>query len=325
MFKNLTTVLKLNKGIEMNDKNNANFIKLNFLKQSGLFMAISTLVVLASIGIIAAKGFFYGIDFSGGTEIQVQFNQNIDTSKVRSFMSEKGYAKASVQNFGDANEFLIRMGTVKGKDEKETNYILNTMIKKVRTGLESNFKTEGALIRRVDSVGPQIGSELKRNGILAAFYAFLMILIYVGLRFDYKYAPGAVICLIHDALITLGIFSLFQKEVNVQTMAAILTIIGYSLNDTIVTFDRIRENVSLYKGKTFKMIVNRSLNDVLSRTLLTSITTLIAVLVMYFMAGGVIRDFAFTLAIGVVVGTYSSVFIASPLVLVFDRIQNKKG
>lgn len=308
----------------MTNKDKNEYGKYDFLGKSKAFITVSTLVVVISIVIMFMNGFFYGIDFSGGTEIQVKFDQKVEASRIRSFMGEMGYGKASVQNFGDANEFLIRMGTVKGKDEKETNNILNTMIKKVRTGLETSFKTEGALIRRVDSVGPQIGSELKRNGILAAFYAFLMILIYVGLRFDYKYAPGAVICLVHDTLITLGIFSLFQKEVNVQTMAAILTIIGYSLNDTIVTFDRMRENVTLFKGTDFRTIVNRSLNDVFSRTMLTSITTLIAVLVMYFLAGGVIQDFAFTLAIGVIVGTYSSIYIASPLVIVFDRIQNKK-
>ncbi|MBT4761700.1 MAG: protein translocase subunit SecF [Bdellovibrionaceae bacterium] len=299
------------------------FGKYDFLSKAGMYMAISSVIVLVSLGVMFSKGFSYGIDFSGGTEIQVKFEQEMQTSIIRDYINKLGYNSASVQNFGEGNEFLIRMGSLKGKTEKETNYLLNTMIKKVSNGITDSYKTEGALIRRVDSVGPQIGSELKRNGLLAAFYSFLMILIYVGLRFDYKYAPGAVICLVHDALITLGIFSLFQREVNVQTMAAILTIIGYSLNDTIVTFDRIRENVTLYKGKTFKFIINKSLNDVLSRTMLTSVTTLLAVLVMYFMAGGVISDFAFTLAIGVVVGTYSSIFVASPLVLMFDRIQNK--
>ena len=180
------------------------------------------------------------------------------------------------------------------------------------------------MIRRVDSVGPQIGSELKRNGVLAAFYCLLMILIYVGLRFDYKYAPGAVFCLFHDAIITLGIFSLFGREVNVQTLAAILTIIGYSLNDTIVNFDRVRENVTVYRDHNFYTVMNRSLNDVLSRTLLTSVTTLLAVAAMYFLAGGVIRDFAFTLGIGIIVGTYSSIYVASPITLVMDRIQRNR-
>ena len=161
----------------------------------------------------------------------------------------------------------------------------------------------------------------KKNGLLAVLYSLIIILIYVGIRFDFQYAPPAVICLFHDAIITLGIFALLAREVNVQTLAAVLTIIGYSLNDTIVTFDRIRENVKAYRDMTFRDIINKSLNDVLSRTMLTSITTMLAVLAMLVFASGVIRDFAFTLAIGVVVGTYSSVFIASPLVLAFDRMK----
>ena len=178
----------------------------------------------------------------------------------------------------------------------------------------------GAQIRRIDSVGPQIGNELKRKGILAICYSLLLILIYLGLRFDYKYAPSAVFCLFHDSILTMAIFSLLGKEVNVQTLASVLAIIGYSLNDTIVTFDRIRENTALFfKKESFKEICNRSLNDVFSRTLLTSITTLLAVSAMWFLTSGVIKDFAFTLGIGVVIGTYSSIYVAAPLVVFLNR------
>jgi preprotein translocase subunit SecF len=299
-------------------------LNIDFMGQAPLFAFISALLTLLSLGIIAVKGFNYGIDFAGGTEVQVQFNTPVKASKVRDFTKDLGYGNASVQSFGEDNEYLIRLDTVKGDTEKETNRLLNEMIESITAGLQQTFSSEGAVIRRVDSVGPQVGDELKRNGLLAAFYALLMILLYIALRFDFKYAPGAVFCLFHDSIITLGIFSLVDHEVNVQTMAAILTIIGYSLNDTIVTFDRIRENLPTYRDKDLRWVVNRSINDVLSRTLLTSVTTMLAVGAMFVLAGGVIRDFAFTLGIGVIVGTYSSIYVASPLVLLMDRIQQNK-
>ncbi|MCB0422264.1 MAG: protein translocase subunit SecF [Bdellovibrionales bacterium] len=299
--------------------------KFDFLKASKIFAAVSFALTFASIVVIMIDGFNYGIDFAGGTEVQVQFQSEVEAGRVRKFAESMGYTNAQVQSLGENNEYLIRLESVEGANDKETNKLLNAMIAKVTEGLKTSFTSEGALVRRVDSVGPQVGSELKRNGLLAVFYSLLMILIYVGLRFDYKYAPGAVFCLFHDAIITLGIFSLFGREVNVQTMAAVLTIIGYSLNDTIVTFDRIRENTVTYRDNTFTFIINRSLNDVLSRTLLTSVTTMIAVAAMYILAGGVIQDFAFTLGIGVIVGTYSSIYVASPLVLLVDRLQKSKA
>lgn len=304
---------------------NVDIGKYNFLSKTALLFTVSTVLVVASVVVILLKGFNYGIDFAGGTEIQVQFDQAVSTGDLRKATTDMGFGKAVVQSFGEENEFLVRLSSIKGKSEKESNEMLNKRIETITKGLNASFADSGVVIRRVDSVGPQIGEELKLNGLLAAFYSLLMILIYVGLRFDYKYAPGAVLCLFHDAIITLGIFSLLQREVNVQTMAAILTIIGYSLNDTIVTFDRIRENVQVYRDWIFKDVVNRALNDVLSRTLLTSVTTLIAVGAMYFFAGGVIRDFAFTLGIGVIVGTYSSIYIASPFVIIFDKLTAKKA
>ena len=296
--------------------------RFDFVGASKLWGPLSIIVVVLCLFFILIKGFVYGIDFAGGTEIQVQFDQEIEVDRIRGFTEEMGFRGAVVQSIGDGNEFLIRLESVQGPTQKETNKQLNTMIQKVTQGLEK--LQSGVVVRRVSSVGPQIGSELKKKGLLAAFYSLLAILAYVAVRFDYKYAPGAVFCLFHDTIITLGIFSLFHREVNVQTMAAILTIIGYSLNDTIVTFDRIRENTPLYRDQTFGFVINKSLNDVLSRTLLTSITTLLAVAAMYSIAGGVIRDFSFTLGIGVVVGTYSSIFVASPLVLIVDRLQTKE-
>lgn len=293
--------------------------KYNFFKLGVPAAVLSVILSLIAVMDITREGFDYGIDFAGGTEVQVQFETAVETGRVRKFTADMGYDNASVQAIGEENEFLIRLESVAGTNDQETNELLNAMIGKITTGLGESFTSEGATIRRVDSVGPQIGEELKRNGLLAVFYSLLMILIYIGLRFDYKYAPGAVFCLFHDSVIVMGIFAVFDLEVNVQTLAAVLTIIGYSLNDTIVTFDRIRENVLLYRGQPFKDVCNRAMNDVLSRTLLTSVTTLLAVMAMYFIAGGVIKDFAFTLGLGVIIGTYSSIYVATPLVIFADR------
>ncbi len=303
-------------------------INIDFLSKANIFAGVSILLVLVSLVLIFSKGLNYGIDFAGGTEVQVLFDKSVSTDDVRSFTKNLGYDSASVQSFGEGNqEYLIRMESIQAATDKETNKLINALIAKITTGLKATFATSGPEIRRVDSVGPQVGDELKTNGLLAIFYSLVLILIYIGLRFDYKFAPAAVFCLFHDTIITLGIYALLQKEVNVQTLAAILTIIGYSLNDTIVTFDRIRENSGsiLFRGWAFDDLVNRSLNDVLTRTILTSLTTLIAVAAMYFIAGGVIKDFAFTLAIGVIVGTYSSIYIASPLVILIDRWEASKA
>lgn len=298
--------------------------KINFTGQAPLMAVISAIGVVLALGLIFTKGFTYGIDFAGGTEVQVQFTEAVEVAQVRQFTDDLGYKNATVQAFGEDNEFLIRLEAAKGKDDKETNKMNNETIQKVTEALKAQMPLAADGIRRVDSVGPQIGDELKRNGLLAVFYCLLMILIYVGLRFDYKYAPGAVLCLFHDAIIVLGVFSLIEHEVNVTILAAILTIIGYSLNDTIVNFDRIRENEDVYKGKALDMIVNRSINDVLSRTILTSVTTMLAVLCLYFLAGGVITDFALALGIGVVVGTYSSIYVASPIVLVVQKMMDNR-
>jgi len=294
--------------------------KYNFMGIAPAFAVMSGLIVLLSFGVIFGKGLKYGIDFAGGTEVQVQFAEKPPLEGIRTFLTGI-VGNVVVQTLGENNEVLVRMQMAEGANEKEVNKNNNARIGQVRTALIEKFGVDAENgIRRVDSVGPQVGEELKTNGILAVLYSLIMILIYVGLRFDYKYAPGAVICLFHDSIITLGIFAMLGKEVNVQILAAILTIIGYSLNDTIVNFDRIRENEVVFKGHPLKWIINRSINDVLSRTLLTSITTLLAVAALYTLAGGVIEDLAFTLGIGVIVGTYSSIYVAAPLVMLTEKL-----
>lgn len=286
---------------------------INFLKSAKWLTPLSLLLSVAALLIIIGLGFSYGIDFVGGNEIQVRFQKTVEASHLRQTLSKAGIEKPIVQKFGTDKEFLIRVEVL---NNEQANI---DRLKLLTSTLQTSFAQEGAEIRRVDSIGPQIGKELRQKGILAIVYSLLMILIYLGLRFDLKYAPSAVICLFHDAVITMSIFSLFGLEVNVQTLAAILAIIGYSLNDTIVTFDRIRENQNLHK-KPFADLCNQSINEVLSRTLLTSATTLIAITSMWIFADGVIKDFAFTLGLGVIIGTYSSIYVATPLLISLDKL-----
>ncbi len=302
----------------MTGKQKEELLNIDFVSWIGVWGAISIGLTVISLILIMTRGLNYGIDFSGGTEVQVKFAQNIHIDEVRSFVEGLGFREPVVQQFaGTEGEYLIRLQAPKGATEKETNEKLKQSIESVQSAIKAKFL--GSEIRRIDTVGPQVGNQLKRNGVLAMFYSILCILIYVGLRFDYKFSPGAVICLLHDAVVTLGVFSLLQKEVNIQIMAAILTIMGYSLNDTIVVFDRIRETFNLYKGRPLKELINKSINDTLNRTILTSFTVFLATLSLYLFAGGVIEEFAFAMLIGVLLGTYSSIYVASPFILLLDK------
>ncbi len=298
--------------------------KYNFLRTGAYFAIFSTLLTFVALGFMWTKGFNYGIDFAGGTEVQVKFEKPVDSEAIRKFTDDAGLKNAFVQGFGgNSNEWLIRTGLDHGKTEEETNRNLNKTIDKIKGGIQTTFANAKPDIRRIDTVGPQVGAELKRNGVLAMFYSLLVILIYVGLRFDYEFAPGAVICLCHDTLITLGIYSMFGWEVNVQTMAALLTLIGYSLNDTIVIFDRVRENLKVYSNESFEFVINRSINDCLSRTILTIGVTMLAVATLWIMDHGVIADFAKTMVIGMILGAYSTVYVAAPLVIYVRRYHMK--
>lgn len=295
------------------------------------FLGISTPITIATItlvifalGWIAVKGFNYGVDFSGGIEIQVHFQKEVEAGKLRQFMEISGFPHANVQSLGSSNEYLMHIESPTGASDEEVNSFIKGTVEKLKTALSAHFAADGAEVRRVDTVGPQVGAELKRNGILAAFYCFLLILVYIGLRFDYRYAPAAVFCLFHDAVITCGIYSVFGWEFTVQTLAAVLTIIGYSLNDTIVIFDRIRENQGIYRDKSLYWISNKSINETLSRTILTFFTTLMTVVAMYIFADGAIQDFARAMMIGMFLGVYSTVYVATPLMLVADRYQKWK-
>lgn len=299
--------------------------KFDFVGKVGIFGGLSLLFVVASLVYLGIRGINYGIDFRGGTEIQIKFESAVAIDQLRSHVSNLNIGDVGVQGFGDDKEFVVRFQGHKGTTDKETNALLIDSIAKVKSSVETNFVDQKPAFVRVDTVGPQVGAELKRNGFLAVFYCLLVILIYVALRFDYKYAPGAVLCLFHDAVITLAIFILVGKEVNIPVLAAIMTLIGYSLNDTIVVFDRIRETEHIYKDRPYSFVINKAINDMFQRTLITSGTTFVSSLCLYLFAGGTVADIAFAICVGIFFGTYSSIYVAAPLIMFMDKIKGHKS
>lgn len=281
-------------------------INIDFLGKSKLFFAISGALIFISLLLIFVKGFNYGIDFAGGTVVQVKFDQTPDLDKIRSSFKGFDMGEMVIQTFGESDHILVRVEKT-DKDLKETASIIQAKLKEISGGKIT--------VERVEQVGPQVGSQLKSKATMAVIYSLIGILIYVSIRFEFIFSLGAVLALFHDVIITLGIFSLMGKEISLPVIAALLTIVGYSLNDTIVVFDRIREKLKNSAAKdNIMQVMNLSINETLSRTLLTSGTTLLAVLALYVFGGEVINGFSFALLIGIIVGTYSSIGIASSLV-----------
>ncbi|MEW6057328.1 MAG: protein translocase subunit SecF [Bdellovibrionota bacterium] len=293
-------------------------IKVNFVGHRYVWLAISTALVVVSVVLLMSRGFNYGIDFVGGAEIQLKFDKPVSVSELRDLLGGGGLGNLVIQQLGETqqNEFLVKL---RGEDAESQEIIF-----KMESSLSQKMQKADFEIQRVDVVGEQAGKALRKSGFLSMFYALLCILVYVAVRFDYRYGPGAVVALAHDVILTMGIFSLTQKEFNLQIVAAILTVIGYSNNDTIIVYDRIREALIRYPNRTFKDNVNRSINETLSRTLLTSLFTLLVVVALMVLGGGVIYDFAFTMMIGILVGTYSSIFIASPILILVTDWQQRR-
>ena len=294
-------------------------INIDLIGKMKIAAAASLLLVIISIlSLILHGGPNLGIDFAGGTLVQIKFSQETSADRIRDSLKTIDLGNSVIQRFGyhDNNEFLI-------KTEKSSS-ALKGLSNKIEEALNSSYNNGDFEIRRVEVVGPKVGKDLREKGMLAMLYAVIGILIYVTWRFELRYAVGAVIALLHDVLITVGIFSLLGKEFTLPIIAALLTIIGYSLNDTIVVFDRIRENIKGTRKQPLKDIVNSSINQVMSRTVLTSFTTLLVVLALFIFGGAVIHDFAFALLIGVLIGTYSSIFIASPTILVWESVSPSK-
>jgi preprotein translocase subunit SecF len=289
-----------------------------FLKYRFVALIASGVMILISILSLVVKGGpNYGIDFSGGILIQVKFFEEVKTGAVRSALLDQGYAGIVVQQFGNPkdNEFLVRVA--------KTETDLETMQAKMEEILQEKFGAKSIEVRRTEIVGPKVGAELRRKGVSAGVYAILAILIYITWRFEFRFALGAIIALIHDALITVGVFSLLNKEVDLSIVAAVLTVIGYSVNDTIIVFDRVRENMRKIRRMSVEKVIDASINETLSRTLLTSLTTLIAVGALFVLGGPVIHNFAFAVIVGIIVGTYSSIYIASPVVVFWESFRSR--
>jgi len=304
----------------------------DFLGQRKIALLLSIALIIVSIGAIAARGLNLGIDFTGGTLVEVGYDSAVDVESVRSALADGGVDNAVVQYFGTSSDVLIRLPVSTSSKSVKAAEISSGVMQALRAPAgEVLVEQPGAgaqqcshngtiadctlQMRRVEFVGPQVGDELTNQGGLAMLYALIGILIYVTFRFEWRFAVGSVVALVHDVLITIGVFALFQFEFSLPVLAAVLAVIGYSLNDTIVVYDRIRENFRKMRKSDALNIMNTSINQTLPRTMLTSLTTLIVVLTLLIFGGEVIRGFSIALFVGVLVGTYSSIFVASPVVL----------
>jgi preprotein translocase subunit SecF len=268
----------------------------------------SLALMLLSVVVLMTRGLNFGLDFTGGTLIEVRFPGPADTELVRTNLQEAGLGDAVVQTFGAASEIVVR---IPPRSEEESSAEVSTVVlQALQQGVEGEV-----VMRRVEFVGPQVGEELAEQGILAVVYALVGIFLYVMIRFQWRFSAGAVAALVHDVLITMGLISLLQVEFDLTVVAALLAVIGYSLNDTIVVFDRIRENFPRMRKSTPVEVIDRSLNETLSRTIMTGLTTLLVLVALFIFGGEIIHAFAFTLIVGIIVGTYSSIYVASAVSL----------
>ena len=277
---------------------------IDFLRFQKPTRILSIALVVLSLVLVGVRGLNFGIDFTGGTLVEVKYAQAADLDAVRAELDAEGFQGAVVQNFGSSTDVLVRLPPTEGVSKAELSDELLNTLRSVPGG-------DGAQLERVDFVGPQVGEELTEQGGLAMLFALGAIFIYVLLRFEWRFSAGAVAALFHDVLIVLGLFALFQMEFDLPVLAALLAVIGYSLNDTIVIFDRIRENFRVMRRGSTESVINTSLNQTLSRTVMTSITTLLVLLALFVFGGDLIHNFSIALILGVIVGTYSSIYVAA--------------
>ena len=280
---------------------------IDFMGKRKLAIVFSLLLMAVSIGALVTRGLNFGLDFTGGTLIEVGYEQPVDLHEVRAALDKVGFGDAVVQHFGTSKDVLVRLAP---RDGEDSEVLGDKVLQVLNTASEGEVK-----MRRQEYVGPQVGNELRDDGGLAMIIALAFILVYVMARFEYRFALGSIAALIHDVMITLGFFALFQFEFDLTTMAAVLAVIGYSLNDTIVVFDRIRENFRKMRKDAPRQVINTSINQTLSRTLMTSGTTLLVVFAMFFIGGQLIHSFSLALIVGIMVGTYSSIYVASTVAL----------
>ena len=281
-------------------------LKINFLKVKNIATILSILAIISSLFFLVYKNLNFGIDFKGGTLIEIKKDENLSIAEIRNQLSELNIGDIQIQTFGSDDIILIR---IENSTNLDANADMNS-IELIRSSLGNDV-----IIQRTEIVGPKVSSELIQKGIIAIIIAVFLMLFYIWIRFEWQFSIGAVTALIHDVMITMGIFSFLQIEFNLSIIAALLTIIGYSMNDTVVVYDRIRENLRKYKQMNIFDLINQSLNETMSRTLLTSVTTLLALFSLYFLGGEVLKGFTLAMIIGVFIGTYSSVFIASQIIL----------
>lgn len=286
-------------------------------KIAGIFSAI---LVIGTLTGLFTKGLNYGVDFRGGVEVQVKFSDKVELGSLREFFKEKNVPLSQLQSIGDEsqNEFLLKLETGDTVD-------LNAVSNQVEAVLTEKYGAAKFEILKNDIVGPKAGAELRTSAFKAIMWAILAIMIYLGLRFDYKFAPGAIAALLHDVVIIIGAFILTQKEFSLQIVAALLAIIGYSVNDTVVIYDRVREIETANPSMPTIQVINRAINETMSRTIITSMTVLGVSLVMLFWGGSVIHDFFFAMTIGIVLGVYSTIFIAVPMTVFFEKFVTKKA
>tara|TARA_B100000575_G_C23109842_1_gene640991 strand:+ start:40 stop:936 length:897 start_codon:yes stop_codon:yes gene_type:complete len=283
----------------------------NFSSKFRAANIFSLLLFILSIILIGFKGLNYGIDFKGGTLIELR-SSNIEISSIRDILKEMNLGDINVKKFGKEGDFLIKF------EEQGNN---DKLIPKIKKKLSDNLNSE-VNFRRVENVGPKVSTELLQSGILAISLALAAMLFYIWLRFEWQFSVGSIIALLHDVTITLGIFSLLSLEINLSIIAAVLTIVGYSMNDTVVIYDRIRENLGKYHKLFISDIANLSINETLARTIITSVTTLLALFSIFILGGEILRGFSFAMILGVLIGTYSSIFVASPI-LKFFKVSHK--
>jgi preprotein translocase subunit SecF len=293
--------------------------KIDFMRRKGIgFVFSGTVMLIGIISLILHGGPLYGIDFAGGTLVQVKFPQTVAIAAIKNALKDAGLEASSIQAFEAENkgEYLIRLQTAPAD--------LSGLSASINEALAKRFGEKGFEVRRTEIVGPKVGVDLRNKGIMATILALIAMLIYISWRFEFRFAVGGIVALAHDVIVTIGVLSLTNKEFSIPILAALLTIVGYSINDTIVVYDRIRENIPKMRREPLEKVINISVNETLSRTILTSFTVFIVLLALFFLGGGVIHDFSFALIVGVVFGTYSSVFIASALVVVWENKFPKK-
>ncbi|MBI3815380.1 MAG: protein translocase subunit SecF [Nitrospinae bacterium] len=290
---------------------------INFIGKRNIAIAISVVFIIAGLISIALKGGFnYGIDFSGGTMVQLLFKEDVHIDKVRNGLVKIAMGDSIIQHYGSSKEVIIRT--------KASSDVLEDIGKKIKGSLESEFPKEGFEVRRVEMVGPKVGKDLRQKALLSLFYAMLFMLAYIWWRFEFAFGLGAIIALAHDVLITVGVISITNTEFDLTIVAALLTIVGYSINDTIVVYDRIRENLKDMRREGYAAIINRSINETLSRTILTSFTVFLVAIILFLFGGEVIHGFSLALVIGVIAGTYSSIYIASPIVIFWEGSPSRR-